>query len=301
MSENTDAISWFLNRAGKIPLLTHEEEILLSRRVQAMVVLREANPAGPYTKEENRVLRAGERAKERMITANLRLVVSIAKRYVFHVRTLDLSDLVQEGMFGLVRGVEKFDPERGYKASTYLYWWIRQGITRAISQQDRTVRLPINAIDCLSKVRNWAPSFIRDHHRPPTPQECADYCGVTIHVMQGYLTHASGCGSLDAKAQNAKGEKNNSSLVDLIESTDTTPMEELEKDSLLCKLDIWLDRLNEKERTLINLRHGIDCKGEGLSQIAVAKRMGCTRQNVQQLERRVMTKLRKAAMQGVAA
>lgn len=301
MRENTDGVSWFLNQAGRIPLLTHEEEILLSRRVQAMLCLLEVNPEGPYTREEQRAIRAGERAKQRMIAGNYRLVVSIAKRYLFHVRSLDLNDLIQEGMFGLIRGVEKFDPERGYKFSTFGYWWIRQGITRAISQQDRTVRLPINAIDCLNKIRNWAPHFIRDHHRSPTPQECAEYCGVSINVMQGYLAHASGCGSLDAQVHSAKGDKNNSNLIDLIEGTESSPMDVLETDSLLCKLDIWLEELSEKERRLVSLRHGIDGKGEGLSQTAAAKRLGCSRQNVQQMESKIMRKLRQHAMAGVAA
>ena len=183
----TDGVQDFLNQAGKIPLLTHSEEILLGRSVQAMQALLAENPQGPYAKDESLVLRRGKRAKERMVTANLRLVVSIAKRYLRVAQHLGFDDLIQEGMFGLIRGVEKFDPERGYRGSTYFYWWIRQSISRAISQQDRIIRLPVNAIDCLNKLRLWMPQFFREHGRMPSPQECADHVEVTLPVMRHYL------------------------------------------------------------------------------------------------------------------
>ena len=162
---DTGAIDHILTAAGRAPLLTAEEEILLGRRVQALMRLLEDKPDGPYTSAEQRTLRLGKRAKERMITANIRLVVHVAKKYIHRIQTLTLADLIQEGSIGLIRGVEKFDPERGYKFSTFGYWWVRQGISRAITQNDRVIRLPIAAVEALNKLRGFVPAFVQEHGR----------------------------------------------------------------------------------------------------------------------------------------
>ena len=159
-----DSVRSYLRDIGRIPLLEHDEEILLGRQVQRLMEIKEvekeldvkdkqslATTLGIGTKELRKQLRDGEKAKEKMVTANLRLVVSVAKKYT--KRNMELLDIVQEGTIGLVRGVEKFDPGRGYKFSTYAYWWIRQGITRAIAEKSRAIRLPIHVTENLNKLK----------------------------------------------------------------------------------------------------------------------------------------------------
>ena len=158
-----DNVRAYLRDIGRIPLLEHEEEILLGRKVQRLMTLLEmkdelsldneglAEAMDVPVKEIKKELRDGEKAKEKMVTANLRLVVSVAKKYT--KRNMELLDIIQEGTIGLVRGVEKFDPGRGYKFSTYAYWWIRQGITRAIAEKSRAIRLPIHITENLNRLK----------------------------------------------------------------------------------------------------------------------------------------------------
>ena len=152
-----DSVRSYLRDIGRIPLLEHDEEILLGRQVQRLMEIQaveeedKATALGITEKELRKQIRAGERAKDKMVTANLRLVVSVAKKYT--KRNMELLDIIQEGTIGLVRGVEKFDPGRGYKFSTYAYWWIRQGTTRAIAEKSRTIRLPIHVTENLNKLK----------------------------------------------------------------------------------------------------------------------------------------------------
>ena len=158
-----DSVRSYLRDIGRIPLLEHDEEILLGRQVQQLMTLLEqkkeldldnqglADARGVSLKQIKREIREGEKAKDKMVTANLRLVVSVAKKYT--KRNMELLDIIQEGTIGLVRGVEKFDPGRGYKFSTYAYWWIRQGITRAIAEKSRAIRLPIHVTENLNKMK----------------------------------------------------------------------------------------------------------------------------------------------------
>ena len=169
-SGGPDLVRSYLRDIGRVPLLSHEQEITLGRQVQELMALEEqreelrvrangespseeqlAEAAGLTPQQLRKRLRSGQRAKERMVAANLRLVVSVAKKYT--KRNMELLDLIQEGTIGLVRGVEKFDPTRGYKFSTYAYWWIRQGITRAIAEKSRTIRLPIHITETLNKLK----------------------------------------------------------------------------------------------------------------------------------------------------
>jgi RNA polymerase primary sigma factor len=293
----TDGIQDFLNAAGKIPLLTHDEEILLGRRVQARQELLADNPKGPYSTDERRVLRTGERAKDRMVTANLRLVVNIAKRYIRVAQHLGLDDLIQEGMFGLVRGVEKFDPERGYKFSTYAYWWIRQSISRAISQQDRTIRLPVNAINCLNKLRLWMPQFFREHGRMPSPQECADHVEVTLPVMRHYLQHLVGTISLD---QQCRTDENASFILEMVASSDTSPMDALEISDGIQAVGSWLGALSEQQAAVMSCRFGLDGNGPR-TQKSTSVELGVSRQAVQQAEQRSLRKMRLQALRVSAA
>jgi len=292
-SREREGIAWFLDQAGRIPLLTHEEEILLGRAVQAWMPIRDIeNP----TLEQKRIIRAGKRAYERMFNANLRLVVNVSKKYLVAVRHLELQDLVQEGCVGLSRAIEKFDPTRGFKFSTYSYWWIRQGVSRAISQQDRCIRLPINAIECLNKVRNWAPVFLEEHGRAPSFEECAEHCGITPIVMRRYLMHSTGVGSLD---QTARNDEHSSELIDLVAGTEASPMDAMELDDGMEKVKTWMARLTDKEATIITLMYGLDGEGDRVGR-EVGEALGCSRQAVQQTAKKAMNRMRLQAY-GAAA
>jgi RNA polymerase primary sigma factor len=292
-SREREGIAWFLDQAGRIPLLTHEEEILLGRAVQAWMPIRDIeNP----TLEQKRIIRAGKRAYERMFNANLRLVVNVSKKYLAAVRHLELQDLVQEGCVGLSRAIEKFDPTRGFKFSTYSYWWIRQGVSRAISQQDRCIRLPINAIECLNKVRNWAPVFLEEHGRAPSFEECAEHCGITPIVMRRYLMHSTGVGSLD---QTARNDEHSSELIDLVVGTEASPMDVMELDDGMEKVQTWMSRLTDKESTIITLMYGLDGEGDRVGR-EVGEALGCSRQAVQQAAKKAMNRMRLQAY-GAAA
>ncbi|MCP9853511.1 sigma-70 family RNA polymerase sigma factor, partial [Synechococcus sp. HJ21-Hayes] len=187
----TDLVRSYLRDIGRVPLLSHEQEITLGRQVQELMAIEEireelrlragdqdpteaelAQAAGLTLPLLKKRVNAGRRAKERMVAANLRLVVSVAKKYT--KRNMELLDLIQEGTIGLVRGVEKFDPTRGYKFSTYAYWWIRQGITRAIAEKSRTIRLPIHITETLNKLKKGQRELSQDLGRTPTITELAE-------------------------------------------------------------------------------------------------------------------------------
>lgn len=192
LAPTADLLRSYLRDIGRVPLLSHEQEITLGRQVQELMHLEElreeltmraggeepsgealAAAAGLSAAQLRRRLQMGRRAKERMVAANLRLVVSVAKKYTR--RNMELLDLIQEGTIGLVRGVEKFDPTRGYKFSTYAYWWIRQGITRAIAEKSRTIRLPIHITETLNKLKKGQRELSQELGRTPTVSELAVY------------------------------------------------------------------------------------------------------------------------------
>ena len=193
-----DPLRDYLNQIGKIPLLTAAEEIELGNSIQRMMpLLDKPNP----TKEEQKVIRIGKRAKKRMVQGNLRLVISVASKYNKMTSRLSMQDLIQEGNIGLIRAVEMFDPSRGYKFSTYAYWWIRQGIMRATQTQDRMIKLPSGAPDGLRKVKYFMIDYQKEHGVMPTLKQCADLIGVQPETMRNYLQAASDATSLDAKAK----------------------------------------------------------------------------------------------------
>ena len=284
---DTGTIDYILSTAGKVPLLTAEEEILLGRRVQALMQLLEDKPDGPYTPAEQRTLRLGKRAKERMVSANIRLVVHIAKKYAHRIQTLTLADLIQEGSIGLIRGVEKFDPERGYKFSTFGYWWVRQGISRAITRDDRVIRLPINAIEALNKLRGFVPAFVQEHGRQPSYAECAEHCAIAEDTMREYIKHSSPATSLD---QRANGNDNASMMIDLIAAEAEDPLAD----------DFWAVRhylkpvmanLPPEQQEVIQLRF-FSQPDTLTSYQLMAEKLGLSRQAVQQRQERALKAMR---------
>ena len=290
-----DPISDYLRSIGRVPLLTPAEEIQLGHTVQKLMALLEAKPDGPYTKEERLLIRRGQRAKDRMINANLRLVVSVAKKFVRVVQSLDMLDLIQEGNIGLVRAVEKFDPERGYKFSTYAFWWIRQGITRATWSNERLIKLPSAAAEAVHKVANYKVNFKAEHGRGPTIEECAEYCKVGVGTMRGYLKHANDCQSLDSKCANARDGRG-SSLVELIPDPSSIEDLDLDTEEQVHKAYVAYQMLSDREQELLAHRFGLDGREE-LSLEKIGKLQGVSRQGTRDQEVRTLRKLR-LLMQG---
>lgn len=293
MAQPRDSVGWLLDQAGRIPLLTHDEEIILGRQVQAMQVLLRNRPEGPYTKADSNVIRLGKRAKERFIGANLRLVVSISKRYLMRVKHLEMADLIQEGVIGLIRGVEKYDPERGYKFSTYAYWWIRQAMNRALDHSERAIRLPCNAISALGKIGDWMPSFVEQHGRPPTPDECAEHCGVGIDTMRHYLNYTRRTSSLDALMTTSGGDEGNA-LLDKLSSYDKNVLHQIDSESQAAVLENLLHNIPEAERLVLAKRHGL--LGETIqTQKEIQAETGLHRNTLRDMEKRGIARLQRMA------
>lgn len=274
---------------NRVPLLTATEEILCGRRVQAMMRLLEDKPKGPYTTQEQRTLRFGRRAKERMISANLRLVAHVAKRSTHLAQTMTFMDIVQEGSIGLIRSVEKFDPERGYKFSTYAYWWIRQGISRSIQKQDRVMRLPVNHLDSLTKLRKWAAQFHEANDRAPTTQESAEYLGMEPEQLMLLLERYPRMGSLHTQMSDDGGAQ----LIDIIPDREQKDaLEESAEQQLIDKACRVIEKLPEKERVVASMAYGLD--GYALSTLQeIATAESVSREAVRQRLLRINNKMRR--------
>lgn len=282
----TDSITWFLSSICREPLLTASEEIELGNHVQRMMRLREKG-GHILSKEENRVMKLGKKSKNRMVRANLRLVVSVAKKY--QGKGLDLQDLVQEGSLGLERAVEKFDPTRGYKFSTYAFWWIRQSMTRAIATQGRTIRLPVHLSERLAMIKRTNQELSHKLGCTPNRKEIAKAMKLTVEEIESILEQSLTTSSLDEPVNASDGK---SFLGDLIaDKKNLEPMEEIEKDIYKEQLGKWLEHLNEQEREVIELRFGLD-RNEKKTLTEIGKIMDISRERVRQIELKAIRKMR---------
>ena len=283
----TDSIHWYLATIGREPLLTPAEEIELGNQVQAMMRLLEEGGALKPSVAHQQVLRVGRRAKQRMIKANLRLVVSVAKKY--QGKGLELLDLVQEGSLGLERAVEKFDPTRGYKFSTYAFWWIRQSMTRGIACQSRTIRLPVHLGERLSAVRRVSLELAHKLGAMPSRQEIAEAMEIPLEELDGLLRQSLTTSSLDAPI---KGEDGRSALGDLIACPHSQePLELMQRTMDHDQLQRWMGQLSAQERQVIDLRFGIN--GAERSTLAeIGRLMDVSRERIRQVELRALQKLR---------
>jgi RNA polymerase primary sigma factor len=283
---NTDSIGWYLGTIGRVPLLTPAEEIELAHHVQKSKALLALAPE-ELTSRQKRQIRMGQRARDRMMAANLRLVVSVAKKY--QNQGLELLDLVQEGAIGLERAVDKFDPGMGYKFSTYAYWWIRQGMTRAIDNSARTIRLPIHISEKLSKMRRITRELSHRLGRQPNRLELAHGMGMEPEELEELMAQTAPCASLDA---HARGEEDRSTLGELI--ADPASNGHLDSmDSHLQKehLTTWLSQLNEREQKILKLRFGLGGE-EPLTLAEIGRQINVSRERVRQLEAKAIMKLR---------
>ena len=297
------SLSAFLGEIGRHQLLTPEQELMLGRKVQAMVGITErcqlARGKGPtceYSDEEKRVIRRGERAKNQMITANLRLVVNLAKRY--QGKGLDLLDLIQEGTLGLTRAVEKYDPTRGHRFSTYAYWWIRQGLNRALSTQSRTIRIPVNVNEKLTKLRAAKARLMQRHGLTPSGEQLAKFMGIPLAEVEDLL--ACELRSVTVSLQGVvKSKSDPSELVDVLPSDELPPMERAEIAERSASVWTLLDKANltPKERTVVTLRFGLDGTNEWRTLAEVARHMNCSREYCRQVVQRALRKLRKTGIQ----
>jgi len=280
-----DSVTWFLTSICREPLLTASEEIELGNQVQKMMKL--LDQEGVISSEETRALKLGKRSKERMMRANLRLVVSVAKKY--QGKGLDLQDLIQEGTLGLERAVEKFDPTRGYKFSTYAFWWIRQSMTRAIATQGRVIRLPVHLSERLAVIKRVTHELSHKLGAIPTRREIAEVMGITIEEIDSVLRQSLTTSSLDEPVNASEGK---SFLGDLIaDSQKNEPLEDIEISMYKEQLVKWIDQLTEQEQQVITLRFGLeDSNRKTLTEIG--KLMEISRERVRQIELKSLRKLR---------
>ena len=280
---SSDPVSWYLATIGRIPLLTPAEEIELGNQVQAMMQLTEDGSKtfeeGELTSHQRRMIRIGRRAKERMMKANLRLVVSVAKKY--QGKGLELLDLIQEGSLGLERAVEKFDPTRGYKFSTYAFWWIRQSMTRAIACQSRTIRLPVHLSERLTTIRKVSLDLAHKLGAMPSRIEIAEAMDIPLDELDSLLRQALTTSSLDAPVN---GEEGRSFLGDLIaDSSLEEPLDIVEQRIHHEQLGRWLSHLSEQEQHVLRLRFGLE-GNERHTLAEIGRLMEVSRERVRQVE-----------------
>ncbi len=282
----TDSIGFYLSSIGRVPLLTAAEEIELAHHVQNMKGLLEKSKEDISPRERYQI-KMGKRARDRMMAANLRLVVSVAKKY--QNQGLELLDLVQEGAIGLERAVDKFDPAMGYKFSTYAYWWIRQGMTRAIDNSARTIRLPIHISEKLSKMRRITRELSHRLGRQPNRFELAEELGMEAKDLEDLISQSAPCASLDS---HARGEEDRSTLGELIPDPNyDEPMEGMDRNMQKEHLGGWLAQLNEREQKIMRLRFGLDGE-EPLTLAEIGRQINVSRERVRQLEAKAILKLR---------
>ncbi len=294
-----DSVRAYLRDIGRIPLLEHDEEILLGRKVQKLMELEtqmkelnldEKGLAEAWDvplKQIKRELRDGKKAKEKMVTANLRLVVSVAKKYT--KRNMELLDIIQEGTIGLVRGVEKFDPGRGYKFSTYAYWWIRQGITRAIAEKSRAIRLPIHVTENLNKLKKAQRELSQMNGYMPSVFQLSDHLELGVEDIKDLMCKARQPTSLEIKI----GENRDTALIDLLEDEKQLPEKILERQCIKDDMREMIADLPEMQAAVISMRYGIgDEILEPMSMTAIGQLLNMSRDRVRTLEHKALRELK---------
>ncbi|RAI14683.1 MAG: hypothetical protein DK841_01175 [Candidatus Melainabacteria bacterium] len=263
-----DSVKIYLRQIGKIPLLSSAEELDLAKKIQ-----------------ENH----DEFAKDVLVNANLRLVVSIAKKYIG--RGLSFLDLIQEGNVGLIKAAGRFDYKKGYKFSTYATWWIQQSITRAIADKARIIRLPIHMIDSIGKIRRATIDLTTELGHPPTKQEIAYRLGLPVSKLTSIIKSAQSTVSMDTPATS---DEDSSKIADFIVDNSTiTPDGKVTQDNLLEDIRTILNQLSQKERDVLILRYGLDNNGVKKTLDEIGSQYGVSRERIRQIENRAISKLKK--------
>ncbi|MCG9891015.1 MAG: RNA polymerase sigma factor RpoD [Thermosynechococcaceae cyanobacterium MS004] len=298
-----DSIRLYLQEIGRIRLLRADEEIELARKIADLLELERVRDdlflkldRDPLDAEWGEAvgmtlhpfrhrLHLGRRAKDKMVQSNLRLVVSIAKKYMN--RGLSFQDLIQEGSLGLIRAAEKFDHEKGYKFSTYATWWIRQAITRAIADQSRTIRLPVHLYETISRIKKTTKLLSQEMGRKPTEEEIATRMEMTIEKLRFIAKSAQ----LPISLETPIGKEEDSRLGDFIESDGETPEDQVSKNLLREDLESVLDTLSPRERDVLKLRYGLD-DGRMKTLEEIGQIFNVTRERIRQIEAKALRKLR---------
>ncbi|MEU8362805.1 RNA polymerase sigma factor [Nonomuraea sp. NPDC048882] len=286
-----DSVKVYLKAIGRVPLLTAEQEIELAKRIEAGLFARERLDTEAGLSDEMRadlewIAADGLQAKRRMLEANLRLVVSIAKRYTG--RGMLFLDLIQEGNLGLIRTIEKFDYRLGYKFSTYATWWIKQAITRAMADQARTIRIPVHMVELINKVARTQRRLQSELGREPTPEEIATECELEVDRV----SEIQGYGREPISLHTPLGEEGDSEFGDLIEDTEAvSPADAVSFTLLQQQLHSLLDQLSEREAGVISMRYGLN-DGKPMTLDEIGRIYGVTRERIRQIEAKTMSKLR---------
>ncbi len=287
-----DLVRQYLREIGKVPLLSAAEAVELARAVEVGLFAEErlanGGPVNPaYRSDLMKLVVMGVHAKRRLIEANLRLVVSVAKRYAG--RGLPLLDLIQEGNVGLIRAVEKFDYTKGYKFSTYATWWIRQAISRSLADQSRTIRMPVHVVENLNRILRVQRQIAQEHGHQPSLEELAHACGLEVDRVSALLSYSTEPVSLHTPV----GTNADNELGDLIEDADLAQPGDFVAQAMLREhLAQVLDSLGEREREVVRLRYGLD-DGEARTLEEVGRHFGVTRERVRQIEAKSLAKLRR--------
>jgi RNA polymerase sigma factor (sigma-70 family) len=297
VAEERDLVGVYLHEISRTPLLDAAGEVSLAKAVEAGLYAQQLLDTGQSVRGANKaelskLIIEGQRAKEEFVKANLRLVVSIARRYVRS--GMPMLDLIQEGNTGLVRAVEKFDYQRGYKFSTYATWWIRQAISRAIAQQERTVRLPVHLVEDVNRMRNMARQLTRELGQDPETEQLANALGVPVERINELKRWSQDTVSLDTPV----GDDGDTSLGDLVSDTDAPSPEDvviagLERE----RIDSLLGHLDDRSAGIVRARYGLE-DGREHSLTEVAQRFSLSRERIRQLEIQALHRLRELAGAG---
>ncbi|MCU1603029.1 MAG: rpoD [Frankiales bacterium] len=289
-SVSADLVRAYLKEIGKTPLLTAEQEVLLSQRIEAGLFathkLQQKGLSASLRRDLEWLVKDGEKAKQHLLEANLRLVVSIAKRYLG--RGMLFLDLIQEGNLGLIRAVEKFDYTKGFKFSTYATWWIRQAITRAMADQARTIRVPVHMVEQINKISRFQREVLMTHGREATPEEIAAELDLTVDrviEIQGYAREP-------ISLQAVVGDEQDSSLGDFIEDADAPVAVDVVSFTLMQEqLHDVLTTLTEREAAVVKMRFGLR-DGQQHTLDEIGREFGLTRVRIRQIESKTLSKLR---------
>ena len=263
-----DSVKIYLQQIGKIPLLSYEEEMAVAREI----------------KENN-----STKAKETLVSSNLRLVVSIAKKYIG--RGLSFLDLIQEGNMGLMKAAEKFDYTKGYKFSTYATWWIQQSITRGIADKSRMIRLPVHMIETLGKIKRATIELSTELNRMPTKEEIASKINMPVSKLSALMKSAQSTISIETPANQ---EDDSSKIADfIVDESHLTPDTKVTQENLLEDVHKMLNQLNQKEKDVLIMRFGLDDNGQKKTLDEIGTRYGVSRERIRQIETRAISKLKK--------